>query len=148
MATACAYAHTRESWCADWHIRIRDYAFSHYPVPTGEWTQWLDRYGNMSETAALPVKDPFHLPRGLIYLMEILKRGRFDDRERLCRPYWLGHARHHAAVVDGVQYTVNADVDAVELHYEGIRGISNRWRLSIWADREARLEMKWRLTTT
>ncbi len=79
VATACAYVHTGESWCVDWHIRIRDYAFSHYPVPTGEWTQWLDRYGNKSETAALPVKDPFHLPRALLYLMDYLRVSEKTD---------------------------------------------------------------------
>lgn len=74
IATACAYAHTRERWCLDWHRRIRDYAFSHYPAPAGEWTQWLDRRGGRGETAALPVKDPFHLPRALIYLIGIFEK--------------------------------------------------------------------------
>jgi len=74
VATAYAWLHTREDWCIEWHCRIRDYAFSHYPVPTGEWTQWLDRFGNRSESAALPVKDPFHLPRALIYLIDLLER--------------------------------------------------------------------------
>lgn len=73
VATAYAYAHTRQQWCLDWHRRIRDYAFSRYPVPTGEWTQWLDRRGNKGESAALPVKDPFHLPRALIYLIQIFE---------------------------------------------------------------------------
>jgi len=74
IATAYAHLHTREPWCLDWHRRIRDYAYANYPVPTGEWTQWLDRFGNKGETAALPVKDPFHLPRGLIYLIDIFGR--------------------------------------------------------------------------
>jgi len=73
IATAYAYLHTREDWCLAWHKQIQEYAFSHYPVSTGEWTQWLDRYGNKAETAALPVKDPYHLPRGLIYLMELFE---------------------------------------------------------------------------
>lgn len=73
VATAYAWLHTREPWCLEWHERLRDYAFSHYPVPTGEWTQWLDRFGNKGESAALPVKDPFHLPRALIYLANLLE---------------------------------------------------------------------------
>lgn len=73
VATAYAYRFTGEEWCVDWHRKIRDYAFSHYPIPTGEWTQWLDRQGNKAASAALPVKDPFHLPRALIYLMELTK---------------------------------------------------------------------------
>lgn len=72
VATACAWRHTGEDWCLEWHERVREWAWSHYPVPTGEWTQWLDRLGNKGESAALPVKDPFHLPRALIYLVGLL----------------------------------------------------------------------------
>jgi N-acylglucosamine 2-epimerase len=74
IATAYAHLHTGESWCMEWHNRIREYAFAHYPAPKGEWTQWLDRYGAKAESAALPVKDPFHLPRGLIYLIDLFGR--------------------------------------------------------------------------
>ena len=73
VATAYAYLHTREDWCLEWHGKVQQWAFSHYPMPTGEWTQWLDRKGNKTTSAALPVKDPFHLPRGLIYLMELFE---------------------------------------------------------------------------
>lgn len=74
VATAYAHVHTGASWCLEWHQKVHDYAYSHFPVPTGEWTQWLDRYGNKADTAALPVKDPFHLPRSLIYLTDLLAR--------------------------------------------------------------------------
>ncbi len=74
IATAYAYLHTRDDLFIEWHRAIRDYAFSHYPVATGEWTQWLDRTGRKGDSAALPVKDPFHLPRALIYLIEIFSR--------------------------------------------------------------------------
>jgi N-acylglucosamine 2-epimerase len=55
---------------------VHNYAFSHYPVlECGEWTQKLDRQGNkLTDTVALPVKDPFHLPRALIYCLEVLQR--------------------------------------------------------------------------
>ena len=75
VATAYAHLHTGASWCMDWHRRVHEYAYANYPAPTGEWVQWLDRRGNKAETAALPVKDPFHLPRSLIYLMELLGGG-------------------------------------------------------------------------
>lgn len=71
VATAYAYRHTHEDWCLEWHKRLQDYAFSHYPVPTGEWTQWLDRQGRKIASGVLPVKDPFHLPRSLIYLTRL-----------------------------------------------------------------------------
>lgn len=35
VATAYAYLHTGEDWCIDWHKIIQDYAYTHYPVPTG-----------------------------------------------------------------------------------------------------------------
>ena len=76
VATLYAYVLTRDEWFLIWHHRIREYAFSKYPVPGGEWRQWLDRFGNPSASAALPVKDPFHLPRALIYLLCLLARLR------------------------------------------------------------------------
>lgn len=75
-ALLLAYEVSGEDWCLDWYRRVHDYAFSHYPVPHhGEWTQKLDRHGRkFTETVALPVKDPFHLPRGLIYCIQLLHR--------------------------------------------------------------------------
>jgi N-acylglucosamine 2-epimerase len=76
VALLLAYEHSREPWCLDWFGRVHDYAFQHYPVAEhGEWTQRLDRQGRpFSETVALPVKDPFHLPRALIYCVGALQR--------------------------------------------------------------------------
>jgi N-acylglucosamine 2-epimerase len=75
-ALLLAYEETGATWCLDWYERVHDYAWCHYPVPEhGEWTQKLDRYGNkITETVALPVKDPFHLPRALILGIEALAR--------------------------------------------------------------------------
>lgn len=72
VATAFAWRYTRQSWCLEWHERVREWAFERYPVATGEWRQWLSRSGEPIPSAALPVKDPFHLPRALMYLTEIL----------------------------------------------------------------------------
>ncbi len=75
-ATLLAHEHSDEPWCLEWHERIRDYSYRHYPVAEhGEWTQKLDRQGRpFTEVVALPVKDPFHLPRALIYCVEALER--------------------------------------------------------------------------
>ena len=75
-ATLLAYEHCRENWCLDWHERIRQYSFEHYPVADhGEWTQKLDRRGKpITDVVALPVKDPFHLPRALICCIDVLER--------------------------------------------------------------------------
>lgn len=72
-ATLLAYHLTGEAWALDWHHRVREWSYSHFPVADyGEWTQKLDRYGNvLNEDLVLPVKDPFHLPRALIYMVLI-----------------------------------------------------------------------------
>ncbi|NOZ70341.1 MAG: AGE family epimerase/isomerase [Chloroflexi bacterium] len=75
-ALLLAYELSGERWALDWFERVHSYAFSHYPVPKyGEWRQKLDRQGRpFTETVALPVKDPFHLPRALINCIHILAR--------------------------------------------------------------------------
>jgi N-acylglucosamine 2-epimerase len=75
-ATLLAYEVSRQPWCLEWHERVREYSYAHYPVAVhGEWRQKLDRRGHpITETLVLPVKDPFHLPRALIYLIEVLRR--------------------------------------------------------------------------
>ena len=75
-ALLLAYEHTRQPWCLDWYDRVHEYSFRHFPVADfGEWRQKLDRQGRpMTDTIALPVKDPFHLPRALIYCLEVLDR--------------------------------------------------------------------------
>jgi len=75
-ALLLAHELSNEDWALGWYERVHNYAFSHYPVPSfGEWTQKLDRQGKQfTETVALPVKDPFHLPRALIYCIDVLKR--------------------------------------------------------------------------
>ena len=57
--------------------KIHNWAFEHFTSPHGEWTQRLSREGKpMARVVALPVKDPFHLPRGIIYSIEALARLR------------------------------------------------------------------------
>lgn len=67
---------TGVDWALDWFRKVDEYAFRNYPVREhGEWTQRLDRFGRpFTETVALPVKDPFHLPRALIYSISSLER--------------------------------------------------------------------------
>ncbi len=75
-ALLLAYEISKEPWTLDWFQKVHNYAFTHFPVPKyGEWTQKLDRQGRkITETVALPVKDPFHLPRALIYCTQALQR--------------------------------------------------------------------------
>jgi N-acylglucosamine 2-epimerase len=57
----------------DWHNRIREYTFSTFPEGPGqEWTQIRARDGSaLDEVVALPVKDPFHIARALLLLVEL-----------------------------------------------------------------------------
>jgi N-acylglucosamine 2-epimerase len=75
-ATLLAYEHTRDKRFLDWYSRVHEYSFSHFPVAGyGEWTQKLDRRGQpITQVVALPVKDPFHLPRALMNCIEVLDR--------------------------------------------------------------------------
>lgn len=74
VATLYAYKHTEDEWFMDMHKKVNEYAFSHYPSGSGDWYNWLDDNGKIGESAALPVKDPFHLPRALIYLCDLCKK--------------------------------------------------------------------------
>ena len=82
-ALLLAYEVSGEPWALDWYANVHDYAFSHYPVSGyGEWTQKLDRQGRpFTETVALPVKDPFHLPRALINSIQTLERLTTQDND-------------------------------------------------------------------
>lgn len=61
-----------------WHDRVHEYTFSHFPNPdktVGEWLQILRRDGTPEDkVVALPVKDPYHITRDLILLVELLDR--------------------------------------------------------------------------
>lgn len=73
-ALLLAHELTGESWCASWFEKIREWSFDHFSMPeVGEWRQRLHRTGQpMTTVVALPVKDPFHLPRALILSLELL----------------------------------------------------------------------------
>ncbi len=74
-ALLLAFHLTGQSWCLEWYERIHDWSFHHFPMsPNGEWFQRLDRQGNpIQDLIALPVKDPFHLPRAVLLILELLR---------------------------------------------------------------------------
>ncbi len=76
--TLLAHALTQESWCSAWYEKVAAWAWKHFPVPEyGEWYQRLDRQGApTAEVVALPVKDPFHLPRAAILILQLLESAR------------------------------------------------------------------------
>lgn len=59
-----------------WHKRLLEYTFGRFPNPdraVGEWVQILQRDGTPQEkVVALPVKDPYHITRNLLLLLELL----------------------------------------------------------------------------
>ena len=65
---------TADPWFAEWYGRVHEWSFAHFPMPeVGEWRQRLDRQGRpITEVVALPVKDPFHLPRAVILILQLL----------------------------------------------------------------------------
>jgi N-acylglucosamine 2-epimerase len=73
-ATLLAHELTGEPWCLEWYKRVADWTWSHFPVAKhGEWYQRLTREGDpTTEVIALPVKDPFHLPRAAILVVQLM----------------------------------------------------------------------------
>jgi N-acylglucosamine 2-epimerase len=74
-ATLLAHELTGEPWCLEWYERVAEWAWSHFPAPTcGDWMQRLNREGKpTSEVIALPVKDPFHLPRVAMLILQLMQ---------------------------------------------------------------------------
>ncbi|HHV60220.1 MAG TPA: hypothetical protein GXX49_08055 [Clostridiaceae bacterium] len=74
--TLLCYEKTGDEKFLEWHDKIFDYTFSFFPNPdreTREWLQILTRDGKPQEkVVALLVKDPFHITRNLILIIELL----------------------------------------------------------------------------
>jgi N-acylglucosamine 2-epimerase len=70
-----AHELTGEDWSKRWFEKVYEWSFAHFLMPeVGEWRQRLDRTGKpITSVVALPVKDPFHLPRALILSLELLR---------------------------------------------------------------------------
>lgn len=75
-ALLLAHELTNEKWCETWFDQIYEWSFVHFLMSEiGEWRQRLDRTGKPITTQiALPVKDPFHLPRALILSLQLLRQ--------------------------------------------------------------------------
>jgi N-acylglucosamine 2-epimerase len=70
-----AYELTGEHWTMEWFWKIFDWSMRHHVCPSGDWYQSVDRTGKPdSSVVALPVKDPYHLPRSLILCIQSLHR--------------------------------------------------------------------------
>jgi len=77
-STLLAYELTGDERMIDHYHRMETYVFNTFPHPdpeVGEWIQIRDRKGEpLEKVVALPVKDPFHILRNLLLILELLKR--------------------------------------------------------------------------
>ena len=71
----CAFRTGDNAFIA-WHDKVFDYTFSVFPNPdpeVREWIQILTRDGKpQDKVVALPVKDPYHITRNLLLIVELL----------------------------------------------------------------------------
>jgi len=65
IATLMAYALTNNEKYSEWHQKIHDWTFSHFPEKEfGEWYGYLHRDGRLSNSLKGNIwKGPFHIPR-------------------------------------------------------------------------------------
>lgn len=75
-ATLLGWSRTGQPAFLDWYERLWRVCLDHFvDWVHGEWRQRLDRHFRpLTATVALPVKDPFHLPRSLLLQLELLDR--------------------------------------------------------------------------
>ena len=77
-ATLLAHQLTGESRYAEWHRKINDWAYTHFPDrENGEWFGYLHRDGTVSSTIKGNMwKGPFHLPRMELYCWKLLETAK------------------------------------------------------------------------
>jgi N-acylglucosamine 2-epimerase len=73
-----SYFNTGDEEFFDWFERIFDYTYKTFPNPdrsVGEWIQIRTREGRPQEkVVALPVKDPYHIMRNVLLIIELLEK--------------------------------------------------------------------------
>ncbi|MEY4941412.1 MAG: hypothetical protein RIQ93_3147 [Verrucomicrobiota bacterium] len=74
-ASLLCYAQTGDATMRSWFERLWEYSFRVFPQSDpaiGEWIQIRDRQGEpLDQVVALPVKDPYHIARNLIQILEL-----------------------------------------------------------------------------
>lgn len=85
-ATLLAADWTGEPAMAEWYGLLHRYTFATFPHPdpaVGEWIQIRERTGRpQDKVVALPVKDPFHLLRNALLIVELLHAGGAAEKTR------------------------------------------------------------------
>ena len=72
------YDRTDHSEFLDWFEKLFDYVYATFPNPDPEIREWIQirtREGAPQEkVVALPVKDPYHIIRNVVLIIELLQR--------------------------------------------------------------------------
>lgn len=75
-ATLLCYQRTQDPEFLSWHDKVFDYTFATFPNPDREVREWIQIRGRdgkpQDKVVALPVKDPFHITRNLILILDLL----------------------------------------------------------------------------
>jgi len=81
-ATLLAYHLTGDDTYADWHTKLHDWAYAHFPDKVhDEWFGYLHRDGSVSSTLKGNMwKGPFHLPRMQLNCWKLLEKMQIDNR--------------------------------------------------------------------
>jgi len=76
--TLLSYSLTKDEEFISLYNMAHDYVFKTFPnsdSEIGEWIQIRDRRGEpINKVVALPVKDPYHILRNMILIVELLAR--------------------------------------------------------------------------
>jgi N-acylglucosamine 2-epimerase len=82
-ATLLAWDVSGEARYLEWHRRIADWGFDHlHDTEAGEWFGYLDRRGEPTHLMkGGAYKGFFHLPRALLYCIQLLERREAASRE-------------------------------------------------------------------
>lgn len=80
--TLLAYKMTKAPSMLEWYKKVEDYVFRTFPNKDreiGEWIQIRNRRGEpIDQVVALPVKDPFHILRNMLLIIELLEDDTFN----------------------------------------------------------------------
>lgn len=75
-STLRCYFESQDENFLKWHERVFDYVFATFPNADPEVREWIQirtrEGGPQEKVVALPVKDPFHIGRNLILILELL----------------------------------------------------------------------------
>jgi len=84
-ATLLSFILTRDKKLSRQYKQVENYVFETFPNPdkeTGEWIQIRNRKGQpIDKIAALPVKDPFHILRNMLHIIDLLE-NQAEEKDR------------------------------------------------------------------